>query len=61
MHLPEASAYEVVKKGSGKQEVATTMAFARLLKDLLRDKEFGMVRGDKELLYRFAEPDTLRR
>jgi len=24
-------------------------------------EEFGMVRGDKELLYRFAEPDTLRR
>lgn len=39
--LPESSAYEVVKKGSGKQEVATTMAFARLLKDLLRSKEFG--------------------
>jgi len=39
--LPPTSAYEVVKKGSGKQEVATTMAFARLLKDLLRDKEFG--------------------
>ncbi|TPW70841.1 pyruvate dehydrogenase (acetyl-transferring), homodimeric type [Schumannella sp. 10F1B-5-1] len=39
--LPDDSAYSVVKKGSGKQEVATTMAFARLLKDLLRDKEFG--------------------
>ena len=39
--LPGASAYEVARKGSGKQEVATTMAFARLLKDLLRDKEFG--------------------
>ena len=39
--LPPTSAYEVVKKGSGKQEIATTMAFARLLKDLLRDKEFG--------------------
>ncbi len=24
-------------------------------------EEFGMVRGDKELLYRFAEPDSLRR
>ena len=24
-------------------------------------EEFGMVRGDKELLYRFAERDTLRR
>ncbi len=30
-----------LKKGSGKQEVATTMAFARLLKDLLRAKDFG--------------------
>jgi len=39
--LPEAKTYEVVKKGSGKQEVATTMAFARLLKDLLRSKDFG--------------------
>ena len=29
------------KRGSGKQEVATTMAFVRLLKDLMRDKEFG--------------------
>ena len=29
------------KKGSGKQEIATTMAFVRLLKDLMRDKEFG--------------------
>jgi pyruvate dehydrogenase E1 component len=39
--LPEASTYDIVKKGSGKQEIATTMAFARLLKDLLRSKEFG--------------------
>jgi len=39
--LPEASAYDVVKKGSGKQEIATTMAFARLLKDLLRTPDFG--------------------
>ncbi|KQV24911.1 pyruvate dehydrogenase (acetyl-transferring), homodimeric type [Yonghaparkia sp. Root332] len=39
--LPDESAYAIAKKGSGKQEVATTMAFARLLKDLLRDKEFG--------------------
>ncbi|WP_207456580.1 pyruvate dehydrogenase (acetyl-transferring), homodimeric type [Herbiconiux sp. SYSU D00978] len=39
--IPENSAYDVVKKGSGKQEVATTMAFARLLKDLLRVKGFG--------------------
>ena len=39
--LPDAQTYEVVKKGSGKQEIATTMAFARLLKDLLRSKGFG--------------------
>ena len=34
-------AYEVAKRGSGKQQAATTMAFVRLLKDLMRDKEFG--------------------
>ncbi len=39
--FPGDEAYTQVKKGSGKQEVATTMAFVRLLKDLLRDKEFG--------------------
>ena len=41
IHLPEDSAYDSVKKGSGKQQVATTMAFVRLLRDLMRDKEFG--------------------
>jgi len=39
--LPDQSAYAITKKGSGKQEIATTMAFARLLKDLLRAKDFG--------------------
>ncbi|WP_423917357.1 pyruvate dehydrogenase (acetyl-transferring), homodimeric type [Frigoribacterium sp. 2-23] len=39
--VPEQKSYDVVKKGSGKQEVATTMAFARLLKDLLRSPDFG--------------------
>ena len=39
--LPEAKTYDLPKKGSGKQEVATTMAFVRLLKDLLRQKGFG--------------------
>ncbi|GAB2972441.1 pyruvate dehydrogenase (acetyl-transferring), homodimeric type [Frigoribacterium salinisoli] len=39
--LPEEKTYSVVKKGSGKQQVATTMAFARLLKDLLRAPDFG--------------------
>jgi pyruvate dehydrogenase E1 component len=41
LDLPDDSAYEVARRGSGKQEIATTMAFARLLKDLLRTKEFG--------------------
>ena len=39
--LPSADVYESARKGSGKQEVATTMAFARLLKDLLKKKDFG--------------------
>jgi pyruvate dehydrogenase E1 component len=39
--LPPVSAYADVKRGSGKQKIATTMAFVRLLKDLMRDKTFG--------------------
>ncbi|AZZ41985.1 pyruvate dehydrogenase (acetyl-transferring), homodimeric type [Acidipropionibacterium jensenii] len=39
--LPDASHYDGVKRGSGKQQVATTMAFVRLLKDLMRDKDFA--------------------
>ena len=39
--LPGDDVYEGARKGSGKQEVATTMAFARLLKDLLKNKDFG--------------------
>ncbi|WP_422757052.1 pyruvate dehydrogenase (acetyl-transferring), homodimeric type [Paenarthrobacter sp. C1] len=39
--LPEAKSYDVAKRGSGKQQAATTMAFVRLLKDLMRDKNFG--------------------
>ena len=35
----EAKSYEVAKRGSGKQQAATTMAFVRLLKDLMRDKK----------------------
>ncbi|UNK47414.1 pyruvate dehydrogenase (acetyl-transferring), homodimeric type [Arthrobacter sulfonylureivorans] len=41
LHLPGDKAYEVARRGSGKQQAATTMAFVRLLKDLMRDKEFG--------------------
>ena len=39
--LPGDKTYEIAKAGSGTQAVATTMAFVRLLKDLLRDGEFG--------------------
>ena len=39
--LPGDKVYADLKKGSGKQNVATTMAFVRLLKDLMRDKEIG--------------------
>ncbi|MEV0484602.1 pyruvate dehydrogenase (acetyl-transferring), homodimeric type [Streptomyces sp. NPDC050508] len=39
--LPEDKTYASVKKGSGQQSIATTMAFVRLLKDLMRDKEIG--------------------
>ncbi|KQM37071.1 pyruvate dehydrogenase (acetyl-transferring), homodimeric type [Microbacterium sp. Leaf203] len=39
--LPGDAAYALPKKGSGTQEIATTMAFVRLLKDLLRVKDFG--------------------
>ena len=41
VNVPDTATYDVVKRGSGKQEIATTMAFARLLKDLLRAKGFG--------------------
>ncbi|MGN6330914.1 MAG: pyruvate dehydrogenase (acetyl-transferring), homodimeric type [Motilibacteraceae bacterium] len=39
--LPGDPVYDVVKRGSGKQQVATTMAFVRLVKDLVKDKEIG--------------------
>ncbi|PRB11435.1 pyruvate dehydrogenase (acetyl-transferring), homodimeric type [Microbacterium sp. MYb72] len=41
LSLPDDAAYALPKKGSGTQEIATTMAFVRLLKDLLRSKDFG--------------------
>ncbi|MBC7589462.1 MAG: pyruvate dehydrogenase (acetyl-transferring), homodimeric type [Salinibacterium sp.] len=41
LDLPADNVWDIAKKGSGKQEIATTMAFARLLKDLLRDKGVG--------------------
>jgi pyruvate dehydrogenase E1 component len=39
--LPEAKTYDVARRGSGKQHAATTMAFVRLLRELLRDKGIG--------------------
>ena len=39
--LPGEKTYESVKKSSGNQAVATTMAFVRLLKDLMKDPEIG--------------------
>ncbi|WP_026876853.1 pyruvate dehydrogenase (acetyl-transferring), homodimeric type [Jiangella gansuensis] len=39
--LPGDKVYEVARRGSGKQPVATTMALVRLLKDLLKDPEIG--------------------
>ena len=39
--LPGDETYDVVRRGSGKQSVATTMAFVRLLKDLMKDENIG--------------------
>src|SRR5699024_1391328 len=41
LRLPGDKPYDVVRKGSGKQEVATTMALVRVFKELLRDPEIG--------------------
>jgi pyruvate dehydrogenase E1 component len=39
--LPPDTAYDELRKGSGKQAVATTMAFVRMLKDLMRHSDIG--------------------
>ncbi|HEX3897921.1 MAG TPA: pyruvate dehydrogenase (acetyl-transferring), homodimeric type [Mycobacteriales bacterium] len=39
--LPGDKVYDIFRKGSGIQQVATTMAFVRLLKDLMKDKAIG--------------------
>jgi pyruvate dehydrogenase E1 component len=41
LSLPAPELYARLKVGSGNQEVATTMALVRLVKDLLRDKDVG--------------------
>ncbi|OEJ96546.1 pyruvate dehydrogenase (acetyl-transferring), homodimeric type [Streptomyces thermolilacinus] len=38
---PAEKAFAAFDKGSGSQSIATTMAFVRLVKDLVRDKETG--------------------
>ncbi len=39
--LPGDEMYAELKQGSGKQAIATTMAFVRLLRDLIKDPEIG--------------------
>jgi len=41
LELPGDKTYNILKSGSGKQEVASTMAFVRLLKELIKDKGVG--------------------
>ncbi|WP_067780516.1 pyruvate dehydrogenase (acetyl-transferring), homodimeric type [Actinomyces vulturis] len=41
LEMPADKIFDVLKGGSGKQEVATTMAFVRLLKELIKDKKIG--------------------
>jgi pyruvate dehydrogenase E1 component len=41
LSLPGSDAYTGFTRGSGKQKVATTMAFVRLLKELMKDKGIG--------------------
>ncbi|MCY0904992.1 pyruvate dehydrogenase (acetyl-transferring), homodimeric type [Arthrobacter sp. H14-L1] len=39
--VSDSKSFDIAKRGSGKQQAATTMAFVRLFKELMRDKEFG--------------------
>ncbi|MBA2444629.1 MAG: pyruvate dehydrogenase (acetyl-transferring), homodimeric type [Nocardioidaceae bacterium] len=41
LKLPGDEMYAELKQGSGKQAIATTMAFVRLLRDLMKDPEIG--------------------
>ena len=41
LKLPGEAAYEGTARGTGRQPVATTMAFVRLLKSLMKDPEIG--------------------
>ncbi len=39
--LPDNQVYDAVMRGSGNQAIATTMAFVRLFKDLVKDENIG--------------------
>lgn len=41
LHIPELDKLRSLRKGSGKQQVATTMAVVRAFKELMRDPELG--------------------
>ena len=41
LKLPGDAAYAELRAGSGKQQIATTMALVRLFKDLMKDKQIG--------------------
>ncbi|SJM69518.1 pyruvate dehydrogenase (acetyl-transferring), homodimeric type [Gulosibacter sp. 10] len=41
IELPKEASYGAARKGSGKQAAATTQVFARVLRDIMRDGEFG--------------------
>ena len=41
LKLPGDEIYSELKQGSGKNQIATTMALVRLIRDLMRDKEIG--------------------
>ncbi|MGH3448664.1 MAG: pyruvate dehydrogenase (acetyl-transferring), homodimeric type, partial [Nocardioidaceae bacterium] len=41
LELPGESTYAELRKGSGNQSIATTMAFVRLLRELIKDKNIG--------------------
>jgi pyruvate dehydrogenase E1 component len=41
LKLPGDAVYAELRAGSGKQQIATTMALVRLFKDLMKDKEIG--------------------
>ena len=41
LELPGDKAYAGLRSGSGRREVASTMAFVQLLKELIKDKGIG--------------------